>query len=244
MKKFIDLLRRRKLSENTIKTYCSSLKILQLEDCNIKQLRERIFAKKYSVNTQWLHYNVAKNYFEFTKNKSILLKIKMWKMPPIPNVYRKVWSKNFIYKKTELKPNKCLENYYRMLIRFLFETGMRVSELENILKVKKTTLLIKGKGNKIREIFYKKQTLSDLSFFNNNVIFNKTTKTLRLWIKKILHKDATPHAIRRSFATHMLLKGANPKHVMLQMGHNKIETTFQYLNLSFDLNKNIYNKFI
>ena len=244
MEKFINSLRKRKLSENTIKTYYSSLKMLQLDTCNINQLKKKIFDANYSINTQWLHYNVAKNYFEFTRNKSMLLKMKTWKMPPVPNVYRKVWSKTFIYKKTELCENQNLENYYRMLIRFLFETGMRVSELTNILEIKRSTLLVKGKGNKIREIFYKKSTLSSLLRLNNNSIFNKTTKTLRIWIKNILHKEATPHAIRRSFATHMLLKGANPKHVMLQMGHKKIETTFQYLNLSFELNKNIYNKFI
>jgi integrase/recombinase XerD len=42
----------------------------------------------------------------------------------------------------------------------------------------------------------------------------------------------------------MLLKGANPKMVMLQMGHTSIETTFRYLNLSKEKNENIYKAFI
>ncbi len=245
MEKFIHFLNKKKLSNNTIKTYCSSLKILQLENCTFVQLKKKIFNQKYAINTQWLHYNVALAYYKFYKNNSMINKLSFLKIPQIPTVYRKVFTKNFLYKKTEInEQDKNITKYYKILIRFLFETGMRAHELLNILEIKKTTLLIQGKGSKIREVFYKKTTLKQLLTINQGIIFDKTTKTLRMWIKKLIHKNATPHSMRRSFATHMLLKGANPKHVMIQMGHKKIETTFQYLNLSFELNKNIYNKYI
>ncbi|RJS94931.1 site-specific integrase, partial [Ureaplasma urealyticum] len=42
--------------------------------------------------------------------------------------------------------------------------------------------------------------------------------------------------------TFMLIKGANPKTVMLQMGHANIQTTFSYLNLNEQTNRRIYNK--
>ena len=62
-------------------------------------------------------------------------------------------------------------------------------------------------------------------------------------MKEILGTKYTPHSIRRSHATHMLLKGANPKAVMLQLGHVKVETTFRYLQLCKKINQKIYNKF-
>jgi integrase/recombinase XerD len=66
--------------------------------------------------------------------------------------------------------------------------------------------------------------------------FLYSTKTLRLWVKEILGCEFTPHSIRRSFATHLLKNGANAKFVMLQMGHEKIETTFRYLHLNLKEN--------
>jgi integrase/recombinase XerD len=41
----------------------------------------------------------------------------------------------------------------------------------------------------------------------------------------------------------MLLKGANPKMVMMQLGHSKVETTFRYLQLSIEENKKIYDRY-
>jgi integrase/recombinase XerD len=40
----------------------------------------------------------------------------------------------------------------------------------------------------------------------------------------------------------MLLNGANPKSVMLQLGHKKVETTYKYLQLSKANNQKIYRK--
>jgi integrase/recombinase XerD len=73
--------------------------------------------------------------------------------------------------------------------------------------------------------------------------FNRSTRILRLWVREVLGDQYTPHSIRRSHATHMLLKGANPKVVMLQLGHSKVETTFRYLQLSKTKNMKIYDKF-
>jgi integrase/recombinase XerD len=55
--------------------------------------------------------------------------------------------------------------------------------------------------------------------------------------------EYTPHSIRRSHATHLLNNGASPKMVMMQLGHEKIETTFKYLQLSISENQKTYNKY-
>lgn len=159
-------------------------------------------------------------------------------MPPIPKKYMPVFNKKFLEKKTQVDLTDCAETQKKkILIKFLFETGIRASELKNIQQINKDTILVKGKGFKIREIFHNYQTTSLLKTFTH------TTKTLRLWVKSILGKEFTPHSIRRSHATHMLLKGANPKMVMMQLGHEKLETTFRYLQLCKKTNRKIYQKY-
>ena len=166
------------------------------------------------------------------KNDKRLNILKQIKLPPIPQKYMPVFTKNYLIRKT-----KNLDIYKNVIIRFLFETGLRASELKNFTVVDEKTILVKGKGNKIREIFHNNETTK--LFFG----FEHTTKTLRLWVKEVLGDKYTPHSIRRSHATHMLLNGADPKVVMLQLGHSKIETTYRHLQISKEKNREIYVKY-
>ncbi len=171
-------------------------------------------------------------------NDKRLKELQTLKLPQVPIIYRDVFTKSFLYKKTEIKDiDSKLTIKKKMTIRFLYETGIRAAEIKHIEEINNKYLLIKGKGNKKRSVFYNKET------FNYVYPYEYTTKTLRLWVKEILGEKFTPHSIRRSFATHLLTKGANPKMVQLQLGHAKIETTFSYLNLSIKENEKIYNKF-
>jgi integrase/recombinase XerD len=90
-------------------------------------------------------------------------------MPQIPIKYMPVFSKNFLYKKTEDQ-----SKYKNIIIRFLYETGIRASEINKIIEINKETLLLKGKGQKIREIFHNYETSKK---FNG---FEFSQKTLRI----------------------------------------------------------------
>ncbi len=230
MKEYINYLKRNNYSSNTIITYRNILKIyIDLND--IRTIKRKLLTYSNSPNTIWTHYNVVLSYFKWSRDKRIE-SLKSLKLPQIPQVYREVFSKNFLLKRTE-----DLSNYKNVVVRFLFETGIRASELQNIVSFNRETLIVKGKGNKIREIFHNINTTTLLK----EVDF--TTKTLRLWVKDVLGDKYTPHSIRRSHATHMLMSGANPKVVMMQLGHAKVETTYKYLNISIKQNKAIYNKY-
>ncbi len=231
MQNYINFLKRNKYSINTIKTYSWILKKYQNLFYDIRLIKKEIIKYTNVPNTAWLHYNVIISFFKFKKDRRIF-KLQELKLPPIPNKYMPVFSKSFLFKKTS-----DLSKYKNVIIRFLFETGIRVSEIHNILEIKNKTIIVKGKGSKIREIFHNNETTKLLK----KVDF--TTKTLRIWTKEVLGKKYTPHSIRRSHATHMLLRGANPKIVMIQLGHSKIETTYKYLQMSKKDNLKIYNKF-
>ena len=231
MKEFIKFLSKNNYSKNTIITYRNVIKKYMNDFSDIRNIKNRI--KRYfdSPNTAWTHYNIILSYMRFIKDKRIE-KLKELKIPPIPIKYMPIASKQFIMNKT-----KDLDNYKNIIVRFLFETGIRASEINNILSIDKKTLLVKGKGSKIREIFHNNETTK---LFKG---FNYSTKTLRIWVKEVMGKRFSPHSLRRSHATHMLLRGANPKIVMLQLGHTKVETTFRYLQISKQKNMKIYNKY-
>lgn len=230
MEEYIKYLKRNNYSNNTIVTYKNVLKTYE-EIKDIRGIKKKILSYSGSPNTAWTHYNILCSYLKFKKDRRLFV-LKELKLPQIPQTYREVFTKNYLLKHTEN-----LDDYRCVVIRMLFETGIRANELNEIISINKSTIILKGKGNKIREIFHNWETTK---YFKG---FEVTTKTLRIWVKDILGTQYTPHSIRRSHATHMLTSGANPKTVMMQLGHSKIETTYKYLHMSKETNKKIYNKY-
>lgn len=227
--KFIGYMKKNNYSKNTIVTYKNVLKTFESDFGDIRRIKRKIINIS-NANTAYLNYNVVMSYMNFigdSRTKSL----KEIKMRPTPTFYREVFTKKFLYSKTEN-----LKDYRCVILRLLFETGIRASEIKTIKNINENTFKILGKGNKEREVFHNNETTK---LFKG---FNYSTKTLRFWVKEILGKKFTPHSIRRSHITHLLLNGANVKTVMLQVGHNKIETTYRYLNMSKKENQKNFRK--
>ncbi len=224
-------------SKNTIRTYLSILNQYKEDYKDIRLIKKRILSHSKSPNTCILHYNVIIAYMKWKNDKRIDL-LKTLKLPKTPIVYRDVFTKKYLIKSTKInKTDSDLLKKKKMTVRFLYETGIRACEINCIKEIRDDYLIIRGKGNKERAVFYNVHT------FKVFYPFEYSTKTLRIWVKEILGNQYSPHSIRRSFATHMLMNGASPKMVQLQLGHAKIETTFSYLNLSLDDNQAIYKQY-
>ncbi len=237
MKTYLNWLRKNNYSSNTIKTYSSILLRYEEFFYDIRLIKRQILQHESSPNTCILHYNVLYAYMKW-KNDKRIRQLKALKLPQIPILYREVFSKEYLYKKTEISDqDTSMQIKKKMTLRFLFETGIRASELKKIAHITSDYLVIRGKGNKNRSVFYNQKT------FDMFYPYTYSEKTLRNWVKEILGKQYSPHSIRRSFATHMLSSGANPKMVQLQLGHSSIETTFSYLNLSLVENSKMYMNF-
>jgi integrase/recombinase XerD len=97
------------------------------------------------------------------------------KLPKIPMKYMNVFKKSYLLNRTRITEddNDNMKNK-KLAIRFLYETGLRCMELLNIISFDKTTLLVSGKGNKIRQVFHNYKTTSRIA--NLKV----TTKTVRI----------------------------------------------------------------
>jgi len=150
-------------------------------------------------------------------------------------------------------------NKSRLIVSFLYSTGLRVSELVN-LKIEdlnlddKTGWVRKGKGSKDR-IFTLSGSLCDdiknyLEERDNQYVFSKskplTTRNIQKIIKMTaaraeINKNVTPHTLRHSFATHLLENGTDVRIIQSMLGHASIATTQIYTHISSEQIKKVQN---
>ena len=130
------------------------------------------------------------------------------------------------------------------MILFLYATGVRVSELIQIKKNDIEENLIKvlyAKGSKQRVVPIAKVALNALYDYLNsrktksNYLFinYKGEPISRISVYKITKKyfNVSPHVFRHSYATSLILGGADLMVVSELLGHTNIETTQIYTHI-------------
>ena len=132
---------------------------------------------------------------------------------------------------------------HKVMLRMLYVTGMRVSELTSITWGDISTqgvLSVVGKGQKQRFITLSDKTLNALYQIRNRatddtVIFPVSTVAVDRLIKRYavivgLTEEISAHWLRHAHASHSLDNGANLVDVRDTLGHSSIATTNKYLH--------------
>jgi integrase/recombinase XerC len=158
----------------------------------------------------------------------------------------------------------------RAILETLYSSGIRVSELAgmNIFEVdfSKCVIRVLGKGNKERIVpignkaldsiqAYRKRLQVELGvevdenipLFLNNKKGRLTTRSIARIIEKTAKQcgiliPVSPHALRHTFATHMLDAGADLRVVQELLGHKSLSTTQKYTHVSIDRLMETYDK--
>lgn len=151
----------------------------------------------------------------------------------------------------------------KALFTMLYGAGLRIDEalslnIENLPRDGR--LRVRGKGNKERQVPVLKQVEEALIYYREACPFpEQPTRPLFLGIKgrrlnqgmaqKALRdlrralnlpETATPHALRHSFATHLLKNGANLREIQELLGHASLSTTQRYTDVNAEELMRIY----
>jgi integrase/recombinase XerC len=158
----------------------------------------------------------------------------------------------------------------KALIETLYSTGVRVSELAGLdvgdLDSHSGLMRVLGKGSKERLVPIGAKAIaaidayrealtqehgvgrpSDGAMFLNKDLGRLTTRSIARVVDQLaracgLAVPVSPHALRHTFATHMLDGGADLRAVQKLLGHSSLSTTQRYTHVSIDRLMAAYDK--
>jgi integrase/recombinase XerD len=150
----------------------------------------------------------------------------------------------------------CSERDY-LLLRFMWRTGVRVSEVINVtpkdVEFKNGVVNIrKAKGGRQRRVPLDQETLQMLSNYvlalnipEEQPVFSiKRTQVFNL-VKKYGNMAGVkihPHTLRHSFAIHLVRSGTDLRRVQLMLGHSSLSITQVYLQFNDNDLREAYEK--
>ena len=224
------------INDTIIKSYIKNLSIKGYSNSTIN--RKISSLKSFE---KWL-YEMNKIHTMHSK------KIKYLKMPQtLPEVLSSSYINQLI---DELDTSTDEDIRDKAIIELLYSSGLRVSELVNLdLEDFNDNEIIKvsGKGKKERLVPLNSKAINSIQVWKNNSrsnIAHTSEKSLfvgrrgsRIDVRQVrrivLNKLGTyPHAVRHSFATHLLEGGADIRIVQELLGHEDPNTTQIYTHIS------------
>jgi len=160
----------------------------------------------------------------------------------------------------------------RAILELFFSTGMRVSELASLKKdqinLDREEFSVRGKGDKVRVVFlsnqarhylreYLKRREDDCPFMfvRHDRAKSGTEEAGAITprsIERLVHryaaaagipKKVSPHTLRHSFATDLLMNGADLRGVQAMLGHSSITTTQIYTHVTNQQLKEVHQAF-
>lgn len=248
----------RGFSSQTIKSYSFHvshfLDFLYKSRLNLNQegVKSYLLSQEKSRNTMRLKYAAIRFFFLSVLKKPFSIKEIpiMKKEKQLPKVISK--------EKIKLIINSIKNLKHRLIIKFLYSSGLRLSEL---LSLKREDLdfdnnlicVRQGKGQKDRMTLLSPFLKEDLlKYYSTNefetkyVFEGRKSKYSKKSVQKIFERAGNkiglkihPHMLRHSFATHLLEQGTDLRYIQKLLGHSSSTTTEIYTHVANNDLKNI-----
>lgn len=161
--------------------------------------------------------------------------------------------------------NSLLDLRDRAIVELFYSSGLRVSELTGLdvgaLNLREKLVRVLGKGRKERILpiggkahqallaYLGERGMPDekeplfLNAQGGRLTPRSVQRNLKTrLIKSGVIKDISPHALRHSFATHLLDGGADLRAIQELLGHASLSTTQKYTQVSVDQLMAVYDK--
>lgn len=261
LKLFLQTLSLKAYSTSTIRTYkyeflqlllvLKNKPVQNLTPDHLKRYLQHCIEKEgLKENTVHSRINALKFYFE-----QVLHREQFFFEIPRP---KKPWLLPRLFSQAEITAIiKAVDNIkHRVLLMLAYSAGLRVSEVvsiktRNIDSNRMCILVERAKGKKDRIVALSPLLLIMLREYykeckpdKNGYLFEGqyeghpySTRSLQLILERAKNragvlKKGSIHALRHSFATHLLDKGTDVTMIMKLLGHNDIKTTLRYLHVT------------
>jgi len=268
--KFSDWLRfKKQVREGTVKYYEKVLNVFMKEmgDLEIKHIKKETFwewqrkmkEQNKSQTTQRFYILFLRVFLRFCKEERLTnIDINEIAIPQKPPKKEVIYLGNGEVNKFA---NSIKGLKFRTIVELLLGSGMRISELLSLKKddIKNGEVKIVSKGRE-RTVLFSERALSWLEKYlkkrkdNNPFLFPGKRKQIlssgivegffQKHCKEIgIEKRITPHTLRKTFGTNLLMNGANLFYVQNLLGHADIKTTAEnYLGIDWGQIKKTFNK--
>lgn len=153
----------------------------------------------------------------------------------------------------------------RAIFELFYATGIRLSELVGLdrddLDFGAQAMRVLGKGNKERVVFFNETSAEAVQEYleatprkspGGPLFLNRYGARIsqrgvekifaNVLLKSGLEKHASPHTLRHSFATHLLEEGSDLVTIKELLGHESLQTTQIYTNISKQRMKSVYQR--
>jgi integrase/recombinase XerC len=168
--------------------------------------------------------------------------------------------------------NSVLSLRNRAMLEVFYSSGLRLSELAGLnlidLDFNQKLVKVRGKGRKERIVPVGEPALkavgeylekvvqirkdADADVFNKPLFVNArgrriTTRSIARIVNEVTGKSGigrkiSPHALRHSFATHLLNAGADLRSIQELLGHESLSTTQKYTAVNINRMIEVYDK--
>lgn len=210
----------------------------------------------YKKNTLRTYVIILRNFLRFHKRGDLSVKIKAIKSPKtLPIVPTSKEVDQMVEEAGTLRE--------KIIIQFLARTGLRVGELCNLdlqdIDLPNLRLIVRKhrlwepKNAKERVVRMDAATASlireYISSRQEGRLIDITTSTVRMIVKNVAKRAGVrnadkiaPHKLRHFFACDFIQRGGDVRSLQVLLGHSELSTTQIYLNYSFDVVSQAYDK--
>ncbi len=225
--------------------------------------------KKLAPRSIALHLSIMRSFFHYLIKKG-RLSHNVFDVFVAPKAQKKIPTtlsiQDMLGLLQNMPKNTVLERRNHCMLMLMYATGIRSEELCSLVldsvDYKQNTIKVIGKGKKerivplidimtlnIEEWLIDRKLLdrgvSDALFLSNNGRA-MTTSMIRMIVKKESQRSSQyvhPHAFRYTFATHLLDKEVNLRHIQDLLGHSSLSTTQRYTKASISSLKQKFKQY-